>query len=406
VTQLSLDAAHFVEDFEHLGSLGGGEHGGVNRIAYSRSDLEARAWLEDEMRGLGMDVQRDAAGNTIATYPGREQQLLPIALGSHTDTVPDGGRFDGALGVVAAVACVRSLSHAQVQLRHPLQVINFEAEEATMAGATFGSRAMVGALELDAVQQLAWDGRPISIHLQEAGLDPAKLGAAVRSTECLACYLELHCEQGNVLDSAGVPAGIVEGIVGIRRYSVTFNGYANHAGTTPMSSRRDALVMAAPFVLTVRDVAVAHEIVGTVGAMQIRPGSPNVIPGRVTLAVEIRSLMDSRLDDTQAELRKQAERAGASFELISRKPPVRSSAALMDALTRSCERLGIPWLRLPSGAGHDAGWMASITEQAMLFVPSRDGVSHSPEEFSQVDQCVAGARVLLGAVLDLDEELT
>jgi N-carbamoyl-L-amino-acid hydrolase len=283
-------------------------------------------------------------------------------------------------------------------------VINFAAEEATVAG-TLGSRAMAGLLDQAVVDGMAWDGRPVAEHLRAAGLDPATISQARRPKGSLAAYLELHVEQGGVLDAAGLQVGVVEGIVGIRRYMVTFQGYANHAGTTPMADRRDALVMAAPLILAVRDVAVARGIVGTVGTVRLMPGSPNVIPGQVDLEVEIRGLRETILDGAEEEVADRAHNAGAAFRLVSKKPPVKSDPRLLDALAAACDELGLPYQRMASGAGHDAMCVASIAPQAMLFVPSRGGVSHSPDEYTDPESCVTGARVLLAALLKVDASL-
>ncbi|MHC4800479.1 MAG: hydantoinase/carbamoylase family amidase, partial [Planctomycetota bacterium] len=242
-----LHGEQLLRDLETLAQIGADPGGGLNRIAYNPADQEARAWVEAQMHAVGMTVRTDAAGNSIGLYPGNDPNLPSIAFGSHTDTVPNGGRFDGALGVLAALACVRALYEAGVHLRHPVEVINFVAEEATMSGGTLGSRAMAGFPDVtNIVSQPAWDGLPVADHLHTAGLDPATITQARRPKDSLAAYLELHIEQGGALEAAQVPIGVVEGIVGIRRYAVTFHGYTNHAGTTPMIGRQDALVMAAP----------------------------------------------------------------------------------------------------------------------------------------------------------------
>jgi N-carbamoyl-L-amino-acid hydrolase len=400
-----LDGGRLLQDLEALGQIGAAPSGGINRIAYSPADQEARAWIGLQMQELGLKVTRDQAGNTIGIYSGRVPELSPIALGSHTDTVPDGGRYDGALGVVGALACVRALRDASLRLRHSVEVINFAAEEATMPGATLGSRAMAGLLAPAVVDELAWDGRTVAEHLRAAGLEPQTITHAQQADGSLAAYLELHVEQGSVLEDAGVPIGVVEGIVGIRRYLVTFQGFANHAGTTPMDSRRDALVMAAPFILAVRDVAVQRDITGTVGTLRLEPGAPNVIPGRVELGVEIRGLDQDRLDSAEEDIEGRAREAGAEVRRVSAKPPVRSDPRLVEALVGACGELGLAYRRMPSGAGHDAMCIASIAAQAMLFVPSRHGVSHSPEEYTAPESCVAGAKVMLAALLALDARL-
>lgn len=400
-----LDPERMLADLDHLATIGADPAGGVTRVAYSAADLEARAWVREAMLELGMEVRRDEAVNVMGSLPGRQAGLKPLALGSHTDTVPNGGRFDGALGVVAALACVRALRDAGVRLRHPVEVIDFAAEEATLGGGTLGSQAMMGRLPPRALELPAWDGRPAHAHLRDAGVDPGGLGRAMRPPRCLAAYLELHIEQGGTLDAAGVPIGVVEGIVGIRRFTATFAGRANHAGTTAMAGRRDALVMAAPFVLGVRDAAVAAGIAGTVGVARVSPGAPNVIPGRVELEAEIRGLDEAVLDRVEAGLAELTERHGGTLARNSAKPPVHADPALLAALEQACEALGLAWRRMPSGAGHDAMVIGERIRQAMVFVPSRDGVSHSPDEYTPPERCADGARVLLRALLALDETL-
>jgi N-carbamoyl-L-amino-acid hydrolase len=398
---VTLDSKRLLQDLDSLAQIGASPGGGVNRIAYTASDQQARRRVESQMRQLGLEVRTDQAGNSIGVYRGRAAQLPAIALGSHTDSVPDGGRYDGALGVVAALACVRALHAGDLHLRHPVEVINFAAEESPMGG-TIGSRAMAGLLDPELVHAQAWDGRPVATHLQSAGLDPETVFQARRPQGTLAAFLELHVEQGSTLEAAGLPVGVVQGIAGIRRYSATFQGVANHAGTTPMADRRDALVMAAPFIMAVRDTAVAHGIVGTVGTLQLRPGAPSVIPGRVDLSVETRGLEERVLDEAEAELERRALEAGADFGCYSAKPPAMSDPRLVAVLTEACDELGLPFRLMSSGAGHDAMCIAHIAPQAMLFVPSRDGISHSPEEYTDPESCVAGVRVLLTALLKLD----
>lgn len=402
---IEIAGEQLLADLEALAQIGATADGGVHRVAYSPDDLAGREWVDEAMRAVGMTVRRDAVGNSIGTYAGSEPGLAPIALGSHTDTVPNGGRYDGALGVLAAIACVRALHAAGVRLRHPVEVINFASEEASMGAGTFGSRAMVGSFDPAVLDSPAWDGQPVRSHLVAAGIDPDAIPQAARPAGSLAAYLELHIEQGGSLAAAGIPVGIVEGIVGIRRYGVRFVGEANHAGTTPMEDRRDALVMAAPFVLAVREIAVEHGIVGTVGTLRVSPGASNVIPGQVDLQVEIRGLDESRLDIVEAALRREVEAAGGHMGPAAGKPSVSSDPMVLEAIDRACQTLGLAARHMPSGAGHDAMCMAEITRQGMIFVPSQRGISHAPEEYTTPEDCINGARVLLQALLELDRTL-
>jgi N-carbamoyl-L-amino-acid hydrolase len=399
-----LDSERLLADLDALAQIGRGPDGALTRIAYSPADQAGRAWVAAQLHALGLPVRADAAGNTIGLYAGAAD-LPPIALGSHTDTVPNGGAYDGALGVVAALACVRALHTAGIRLRHPVEVINFAAEEATMAGGTTGSQAMAGLFDLAILDKAAWDGRPVREHLLAAGLNPATFSTARRAPGSLTAYLELHIEQGDRLTTAGVPIGVVEGFVGIRRHAVTFQGYANHAGTTPMHRRQDALVAAAPFITFVRDLAVGHDVVGTIGTLTVQPGAPNVIPGRVELIVEIRGLDSAVLDQVETALREQARQAGARFAAVVGKPPVQADPSVIGALIEACRSLGLAALQMPSGAGHDAMCMATLCPQAMIFVPSQGGVSHSPDEYTTPEDCVNGARVLLAGLLHLEELL-
>ncbi len=398
---LQIDGDRLVRDLETLAAIGADAQGGVTRIAYSREDREGREWVRAEFAALGLSETTDSAGNDTWVYPGTESKLASIALGSHTDTVPNGGRYDGALGVLSALAVVRALHQGNRRLRHPVEVVNFAAEEATMSGATFGSRAMAGTLAPDVVNHRAWDSRTVADHLRDAGLDPDRVTAAKR-TDGPAAFLELHIEQGRRLETQRKPIGVVEGIAGIRRYEVTVNGYANHAGTTLMQDRQDALVMAAPYILQVKSVAEQHGIVGTVGKMDILPGSPNVIPGQVIINLEIRGLDEGVLDLAERQLEEEAGKLQAAFVQTSNKPSVDSDPLLVQALVAACEDNGYAYARMASGAGHDAMCMADLAPQAMLFVPSHNGVSHSPDEYTPSEDCVAGAQVLGTALLHLD----
>lgn len=399
-----LDGELLMDDLLTLGQMGRNDAGGMDRIAYSALDMEGRRWVADRMTRAGLSVRTDAAGNTIGRYEGSED-LPAIVIGSHTDTVPSGGVYDGALGVLAGIACVRTLHSSGVRLRHPVEVINFMAEEATMPGGTLGSMALVKEVDLALLDNPAWDGKPARSHMINAGIDLTNLGAARRLPESIAAFIELHVEQGQTLELDELSVGVVEGIVGIRRYAIAFHGYANHAGTTTMARRQDALVAAAPFITQVRDVAVDRGIVGTVGEISVQPGASNVIPGKAELSMELRGLDERMLDTAEADLRQKAEAAGATFERISMKGAVKSDPRLVDALSAACETLHQSYVVMPSGAGHDAMNMESICPMVMLFVPSRNGVSHSPDEYTAPEDCINGARVLMAGLERVDRLL-
>jgi N-carbamoyl-L-amino-acid hydrolase len=355
------------------------------------------------MQALGLEAHIDPAGNVLG-YLGGSEDLPALALGSHTDSVPGGGKYDGALGVLGALACVRTLREASVQLRHPLLVIDFAAEEATTSACPTGSLSFIGEMPDGALDGPAWDGRPTKTLLAASGFDVAAV-VANRPPVPIAAFLELHIEQGERLAEMGIPIGVVEGIVGIRRYYVTFLGQANHAGTTGMARRRDALVAAAPFITAVRDIALAHGIVGTIGRVEVHPGAANVVPGRVLLDVEIRSMDSGKLDAAEAALQAKSALHGGQFVSGHRLEPVPADPLVQAAIEHACEQLGLPHMRLPSGAGHDAMNMARICPYGMIFVPSEEGLSHAPEEYTQPQHCVDGGRVLLAALLELDARI-
>lgn len=396
----AFDGERLLADLDALGAIGLEPGAGLQRMAYSAADMTARRWVLTQMQALGLDASIDAAGNVVGYLPGREA-LPALALGSHTDSVPGGGKYDGALGVLGALACVRTLQAQGATLRHPLLVLNFAAEEATTAASPTGSLAFIGKLTRSLLDGPAWNGRTTAELLADAGFDIDAM-LALRPPLPIAAFLELHIEQGEHLAAANIPIGVVEGIVGIRRYYVTFVGQANHAGTTGMARRRDALVMAAPFITTVRDVAVAHGIVGTVGRVEVQPGAPNVIPGRVLLDVELRGMDVAVLAAAEAALEADATARGGRFVRGHSMLPVPADPNLMAAIARACMTLNLPSLTLPSGAGHDAMNLAGICPYAMIFVPSQGGVSHAPEEFTAAEDCITGARVLLATLLELD----
>ena len=397
-----LDGEKLLENLNTLAQFGIDAQGAMQRTAYTPADLEARDWVIARLHELGLVPRLDAAGNTTARYAGQNESLAPIGIGSHTDTVPSGGKYDGALGTLAALAVLEALTKANLHLQHPIEFINFAAEEATMAGGTTGSQAMVGIFDTAIFDKPAWDGVPVRAHFVEAGLNPADIGLAQRPLGSLAAFLELHIEQSDILLQEDKSIAIVEGFVGIRRYAVQFTGYANHAGTTPMHRRDDALLKAAPYVSTVNRIVIEHGMVGTVGKFDVLPGAPNVIPGQVEMVVEIRALTDELMDTVEEKLRYEAETLGASFTPIVKKPPVQADNRIMTALELGCQQLDLSYLKMPSAAGHDAMNMARICPAGMLFVPSQGGISHSPDEYTTPEDCINGANALLATMVHLD----
>jgi N-carbamoyl-L-amino-acid hydrolase len=328
-------------------------------------------------------------------------------MGSHIDSVPQGGNYDGQVGSVGAIEVAHTIHERDIETRHPLEVVIFQNEE----GGKTGSRAISGEVEAFELDLVTASGKTIGEGIRLLGGDPDRPADARRRPGDIAAYLELHIEQGAILDSRGITIGVVEGIVGIKRWNVTVEGFANHAGTTPMDARRDALVSASAFVQAVNEIARATpgRQVATVGRLEVDPGAPNVVPGRVTLSLEIRDLQMDKIDSVFADIRDAAAAIGAGSDTsIGLEQFYVSHAALTDpriqrTIAAAAERLGLSALNMPSGAGHDAQSIAQLAPVGMIFVPSVQGISHSPREYSRPADIEAGANVLLHALLDIDD---
>ena len=380
---------------------------GTTRLAYSDEDRAARDWLSDIALGLGLDVHVDRAANLIGRRPGTDPSLPPILVGSHIDSVPAGGSYDGQVGSMGALEALATLSDAGHETRHPLELVIWANEE----GGKTGSRAIAGEVRPEELEIVTASGFSIGEGTRRLGGDLSDLDAARREVGSLAAYLELHIEQGFVLDRGGLDIGVVQGIVGIRRWTATVDGFANHAGTTPMDLRQDAMVTAARIVDAVQVIALElpGRHVATVGRLTAEPGAPNVIPGRVTFSLEIRDLSMDGIDTVFLAIRGRAEEiAAADGTTVSMERFYESRAAptdprLRDRIEGEARDLGLTTLRMPSGAGHDAQSVALLGPVGMIFVPSRDGISHSPLEFTAPDQITAGANVLLRTLLAIDE---
>lgn len=401
----TVDANRLTFELAELGKIGLGEEGGYYREAFSQADLDGRTLVEGFMEEAGMTVTRDAAFNSVGRYDGKNGSLTPIVIGSHTDTVPCGGNYDGVLGVLSGIASVRALHRNGLRLQHAIEVINYSGEEAVAPGGTFGSRVMTGHFDKALLAQIVYSGETFRELLERVGVNIQNLSTMEREKGSVAAYVELHIEQGGNLDQDGISVGVVNGIVGFRRYRLVFSGRANHAGTTPMDKRDDALVKAARFVLAVKETAEKYGIVGTVGTLSVNPGAPNVIPGSVELTFELRGLDDSVIDRSQQELEALSRGLDASSEKYSHKPPIISDNVIVAALEEGCRRAQLDYVVMPSGAGHDANLMATICPVAMLFVPNKDGISHAKEEYSTPEACVNGANALLQGIIELDGKI-
>lgn len=382
--------------------------GGVDRVAFSDADLQGREWILARMEEMGLEVRVDVAGNILGRQEGRED-LPPLWMGSHIDSVPEGGNYDGTLGSLGALEVLKTLQEAGVRTRHPLEVVLFVNEE----GGKTGSRVMAGTFTPRELGLVTASGLTIGEGIRRLGGDPERLGEGVVSPGSVTGFLELHIEQGGILEEEGTTIGVVEGIVGIRRWTATVRGSANHAGTTPMNRRQDALLGAARLVEAVNRVvtSIPGSHVGTVGRLEARPGAPNVIPGEVALSIELRALTMTKIQEVFEGIRREAEGiARENQTAIALDEYYLSEAAPSDERMRgwveqSAEEAGLDHRRMPSGAGHDAQSVAHFAPMGMVFIPSVGGLSHHPDEYSRPEDIEAGVNVLLRALLKADEGL-
>jgi len=382
---------------------------GNNRIAFSHHNTEALDYLQQKLEKLGMQVHRDAAGNLICQRAGKNNKLKPIAFGSHIDAVPNGGHYDGQVGVLGGIECLETLVDKNHITEHPLELIIFSNEESGV----FGSRALAGKLTVESLSVKTASGKTNALGAHLLGGDPEKIFNVKREKGDLHSFLELHIEQGGILEEEGVDIGILQGIVWLRWWDVTITGVSNHAGTTPMHKRQDAMIAAARFVLMVNEVVKSRPgtHVGTVGRIKAEPGAPNVIPGKVVLSLELRDLNEKKLDDLFSEIVEKAHKLGAEYKVqfLFESISATGKAALtdqriQDLIERKAKILGYTTKRMPSGAGHDSQEMTHIAPTGMIFIPSKGGISHSPDEFSSFEDMAKGTQLLLETILALDKE--
>lgn len=408
---LRINGERLLGDLAALAQIGGTPDGGVNRTALSDADLEARQWLRASAAGDGFEVRDDGMGNVSAILRSSAPGAQTVLFGSHLDTVPNGGRFDGSLGVAAALEVLRTVRDAGLDLPHHLEAMSFTDEEGTWGG-LLGSRALAGHLSPDDFENVKGGRLAFHERLSAAGLNMENALRARRTRESLRGWVEVHIEQGTRLEEAGKPVGVVTGIVGIANYWLTFVGRADHAGTTPMDRRLDALRGMSEFVRQSRELVMNRFPRGTVncGIVEISPGAFNIIPERARLALEFRHSDPGKLEAMREALLNLAlhvvevEGLGMEVESLGVHEPAPMHRDVITAIEDACSTLGLEYLEMPSYAGHDTQVMASVTRAGMFFVPSVGGSSHSPRELTRDEDCINAGNVLLHAVLRLAAE--
>ncbi len=403
---LSVNGDRLNRSLAQLAEIGKLPNGGVSRVAFTTEDLLARQLVQSWMIEAGMTVRTDAAGNIIGKYAGRRDGAAALATGSHIDTVPVAGRYDGCLGVLAGIEVVRVLHENHLRLDHPIEVIVFTDEESTV----IGCKAMAGEVVNDPEYYRRNDSTPIQTCLEKIGGDWSKIATAKRDRSHIAAFVELHVEQGGVLESTGAQIGVVKGIVGQYRFAVTVTGRPNHAGTTPMNMRKDALVAASQVVLAVNKLGTETpgEQVATVGYFNVSPNAVNIVPGQVDLKIDLRDLSQENLEDLISRMEQEfkAIATATQTEIVMRQAlhvlPTLSAPTILDTIVQVCEEMGLSYCHLPSRAGHDAQEIGRFTDMGMIFVPSRAGISHAEDEYTSPEQCIQGANMLLQTFLKLD----
>jgi N-carbamoyl-L-amino-acid hydrolase len=399
-------------DIEKLATLVDSEKPGWTRRPFTPWYLQGREWLKNQMLAIGMEVEVDSASNLIGRIQGTNPQLPPIIIGSHTDTVTGGGRFDGIIGVIGGLEIARMLKEMGIILRHPLEIVDFTAEEPSEFGiSTIGSRGMVDNLSVEMLNRRDPSGLALREGILMAGGQPDEISNHARRLGDVALYLEMHIEQGPVLEQSENKLGVVTGIVGIHRYRVIVDGKPNHAGTTPMDMRFDAFTGAAQIALELETLCkkeYIEPVVGTVGKLNVEPNASNVIPGKVIFDLEVRSLDTGVIEQIIKEFKEKstniADYRGLTvhFDCLSKSEPILVAPEIQSVLEAACKETGSTIL-MPSGAGHDANQLAKITQIGMIFVPSKDGRSHCPEEWTSYEDVALGVEAIARALLAFDQ---
>jgi len=407
---LTIDPGRLWDDLMQTAKIGATAKGGICRLTLTDLDREVRDWFKTRAQALGCTVTIDDMGTMFARRKGQRDDIAPIAMGSHLDTQPTGGKFDGALGVHAALEALTALQRAGYETFAPIEVINWTNEEGSrFSPAMIASGVFAGAFTRDfAHARKDRDGESFGSALEKIGYR----GSEPSGGHKLSAFFELHIEQGPYLEAEAKDIGVVTGVQAMRWYEVTVTGQESHAGTTPMPRRHDALLGAARLIDFVNDCARTFpEAVGTVGRVEVRPGSPNVIPGEVFFTLDLRDPDSTVIDGMEKEFAAATKRIGDALGLaialkpVSNVPAVHFDKDCIAAVRAAAKASGFSSRDIVSRAGHDASYISRVTPTAMIFVPCKDGISHNEAEFSSKEQCAAGAQVLLQAVLDYDRQL-
>ncbi|NDZ78682.1 M20 family metallo-hydrolase [Streptomyces sp. SID10853] len=383
---------------------------GWSREVFSEPYRAERVWIRDRMRDAGLETTTDAAGNVVGRLPGTHGGP-PLVTGSHTDTVHGGGRFDGIVGVLGGIEAARRIRETGTHLAHDLLVVDFLGEEANRFGIScMGSRSLAGILTPGHLARTDSTGLRLGEAMQNFGADPDRALGLGWGANTMHAYVELHVEQGPLLEQHGIPIGVVTAIAGIERLLATFRGRADHAGTMPMGQRHDALIAAAEAVLTIERVGCGAPVHGvtTTGRIESSPGVYNIVPDEAKIWAETRSVDHTWLSGVRHTLAGQIAGEAAQrgvevdVEWLNDQDPVLASRSVQDVIAQAADTLGIPWMPVPSGAGHDAAHMAHLGPMGMIFIPSRGGRSHCPEEWTDLSQLVTGTHVLATTLAQLD----
>ncbi len=404
----TLADEHRIETrINQLATYGANTPGVMKRVGFSDGDIQARKYIIGLMQAAGLTVTTDAAGNIFGRRKGKNNSLPYVAFGSHVDAVPNGGIYDGDLGVIGAIECIDILNQDHIETIHPLEVILFTDEEEGL----IGSRAMTGHLSMAELNNTMNCGKTLRQGINDVGGNADELDKAKIVRGSIAAFIELHIEQGGNLETDNTNIGIVEGIVGMKPYTITINGKANHAGTTPMNQRKDALLTASKLIIAINEAALSMDgrQVATVGQIVVTPGGANVIPGKAVISLDLRDLSADKMNlifnIIQHKADSIARLTGTEIVFIPKEveEPVKTDKEIQLMISKAAKELNLTAIYLPSGALHDTQDMAKLAPAAMIFVPSKNGISHSPDEYTSPEDMKNGINVLYKTILEADQ---